>query len=69
MSNWEYTVLFSEVKGWISKKPDPAMEEAMNELGRQGWELISCVPMSGNTTTAWGAATSDFVLVFKRSLR
>lgn len=66
MKNWEYKIVFSEVKGFIKTKLDPAMEVSMNELGGIGWELVSFAPMSGNTTTAWGAATSNFVLVFKR---
>ena len=66
MKQWEYKIVFSEVKGWITKKPDPTLEASMNELGGEGWELVSCSPMSGNTSTAWTATTSNFVLVFKR---
>ena len=66
MKQWEYKIVFSEVKGWITRKPDPTLGASMNELGASGWELVSFTPMSGNTSTAWGAATSDFVLVFKR---
>lgn len=66
MEKWEYKIVMSELKGFIKSKLDPAMEAGMNELGGEGWELISCSPMSGNNTGAWGASTSNFVLVFKR---
>lgn len=66
MEKWEYTIIFSEVKGLINKKPDPTMQDRMNVLGENGWELVSFTPMSGNTITAFGAATSNFILVFKR---
>lgn len=69
MEKWEYKIIFSEVKGWINKKLDPAMENTMNTLGMNGWELVSFTPMSGNNTTAWGAATSNFILVFKRQIK
>lgn len=69
MEKWEYTIIFSEVKGWINKKLDPEMQNRMNILGNSGWELVSFAPMSGNNTTAWGAATSNFILVFKRRIK
>lgn len=69
MEKWEYKIIFSEVKGWINKKLDPAMENTMNTLGINAWELVSFTPMSGNNTTAWGAATSNFILVFKRQIK
>lgn len=63
---WEYKIVFSEVKSWLKTKPDPALESSINGLGQEGWELVSCTPMSGNNSMVWGAATSNFVLAFKR---
>lgn len=69
MEKWEYAIIFSEVKGWINSKLDPETQNRMNILGNSGWELVSFTPMSGNNTTAWGAATSNFILVFKRQIK
>ena len=66
MEKWEYKIMSPEVKGWISKKIDPKAEQILNELGNEGWELVSITPLAGNTSTAWGAGTGNFVLIFKR---
>jgi hypothetical protein len=66
MEKWEYKVISPEVKGWVTKKIDPKTEQLLNELGNEGWELVSVAPLAGNTSTAWGAGTGNFVFVFKR---
>ena len=67
MEKWEYTIIFSEVKGWINKKLDPEMQNRMNILGNSGWELVSFAPMSGNNTTAWGATDIKFYSCFQKT--
>lgn len=69
MEKWEYKIFLTDVKGWINKKLDPKVEENMNIIGIHGWELVSIAPLAGNTTTAWGAGTGSFVLVFKRQIK
>lgn len=68
MEKWEYKVIAPEAKfkGWINKKLDITIEQNLNDLGNDGWELICAIPYAGNTTTAWGAGTGNFVFIFKR---
>lgn len=43
---WEYKVINSKIKskGFVSPEPDANnLEASLNELGRQNWELISCI--------------------------
>jgi hypothetical protein len=65
MSHWEYNVIAYEPDtGFFSLggKVDPAdMRERLNQLGREGWELVS------SFDTAFGkGATRNVVFVFKR---
>ena len=43
---WEYKVVNSKIKskGFVSSEPDANhFEASLNELGRQNWELVSCI--------------------------
>ena len=49
---WEYKVVNSKIKskGFVSPEPEPNnFETILNELGRQKWELVSCIipPIGG----------------------
>lgn len=60
---WEYKVLKGQVKGfWVGGVLDvPEFEGALNDLGRQGWELVSMF------NTSMGQGTSrEVVATFKR---
>jgi hypothetical protein len=42
---WEYKIINSKIKskGFISSEPDThSFEQALNDLGKQNWELVSC---------------------------
>ena len=45
MERFEYKTLFTDAKGALGGKVDPyALEKDLNQLGAQGWELVSSVP-------------------------
>jgi hypothetical protein len=54
MTSWEYKVMKTGKTFWSGKdKTDP--EQFLSDLGRDGWELVSVIPlsqMSGGTTTS-----------------
>lgn len=64
MTRWEYKTTRLAATGFVGGKLDfPAFEALLNELGRQGWELVSTF-----YTNASGGVTRDVVAVFKRPL-
>lgn len=65
MEKWEYKIISPDVKGFVKMKIDPKTEQLLNELGNEGWELVSLAPLAGNAY-GWGAGTGNFVLIFKR---
>ena len=59
MTSWEYKVMKTEISIWSGKeKTDP--EQFFSELGRDGWELVSVVPLSQ------GGTTNNLQFFFKR---
>ena len=54
MTSWEYKVMNTGKTFWSGKdKTDP--EQFLSDLDRDGWELVSAVPLSqmgGGTTTS-----------------
>ena len=65
MSNrWEYMVLDSSVSNWFVPKLDgDALTSHLNELGKQGWELVGMSSMEGMPR----GSTRDLILVLKRA--
>jgi len=67
IEQWEYcmqTIPRDDMPGF--------MNHAVNEMGRQGWEMLTAAPVS-RPTRAWGyyagGVTTQFELLFKRRLR
>lgn len=61
-TTWEYKSIELSAHGWLHRKIDHAKLEVMlNELGRDGWELVNAFD------TNWGhGATQDVIAIFKR---
>ena len=61
---WEYKTIKLATTGFTGGKLDETkLEQFMNELGSQGWELVSAF----DTNQAQGE-TRDVVVIFKRPL-
>jgi len=61
---WEYKTINYEKRSFFSGKIDRAeLNEKLNDIGREGWELVSISGSSG-----WGAA-AGILAVFKRPLQ
>ena len=68
MRRFEYHILKLDVSGaWIfnlgGKVDESALGEVMNDLGREGWELVS----SPDTSKA-GGGSRNVLFIFKREL-
>lgn len=66
MEKWEYKIINPEVKGWVDKRIDPESEQQLNELGNQGWELVSIAHLTSGAGGGWGGDTKTFIFIFKR---
>lgn len=64
MDGFEYKTLFTDAKGMLGGKVDQgAFQRELNELGRQGWELVSTVAAAQSYgSTRWIIST------FKRKI-
>ena len=62
-SEWEYKTIMIKATGWFSggKVDVNVLNERLNTLGRDGWELAS-----GFDTNKLYGETRDVVLIFKR---
>ena len=61
MTSWEYKVMKTDKSIWSGKdKADP--EQFLSDLGRDGWELVSVVPLS----EMGGVTTTNLQFYFKR---
>ena len=64
MTRWEYKVVSIESTGMVRRKFDyPAMEKQLNDLGRDGWEIVD------NKEVVVNASTFSFVITLKRPLK
>ena len=62
MDKFEYKTLFTDAKGVFGGKVDKyAFQHELNELGLQGWELVSSIP----TAQSYGS-TRWVISVLKR---
>lgn len=62
MKQFEYKTIVSDAKGfWGGKVDKEEMEQSLNELGAQGWELISTT----NSNESYGS-TRYVISIFKR---
>jgi hypothetical protein len=63
MTRWEYKTIKFVAGGWWAggKIDERSLELKLNQLGRDGWELVSVVVASKQT-----GASRDIVAIFKR---
>lgn len=62
MEQWEYKTLKVKSGGFLGGKVDTEkLQEEMNQLGREGWELVSCFD-----TSMGEGASREIISVFKR---
>ncbi|MDX9872894.1 MAG: DUF4177 domain-containing protein [Clostridia bacterium] len=62
MESWEYRVIKYDTEGFLGGKIETStFERELNDLGGQGWELVSCF----DTSMSYGQ-TRHVVAVFKR---
>ncbi len=62
MDIFEYKTLFTDAKGFLGGKVDEeAFQRELNDLGAQGWELVSTV----SANQSYGS-TRWLISVFKR---
>ena len=78
MDKWEYKWMFVSTESRGAKKPNLrtesgifAVKASINQMGRQGWELVSVVPLFSRPTSASGASgsvvvTHETLWVFKK---
>ncbi|WP_028525666.1 DUF4177 domain-containing protein [Runella limosa] len=63
MQTYEYKVLELEPKGfWVAEISASAIENKLNELASEGWELVNALDMN-----AYQGGTSKAVFIFKRA--
>lgn len=64
MPKFEYKTIKLATTGWFTggNLDEQKLDEYMNSLGRQGWELVSAF----DTNQAYGAS-KDVIAVFKRN--
>lgn len=61
--NWEYKTIKLDTYGFFGAKVDHGrLEQEMNELGQQGWELVTTLDTNSTGTT------TSIVLLLKRPL-
>ena len=59
---WEYRVVYCD-------KDTLKLQEKANEMGKNGWEMISAITNIGQGNTSWGSSISESVgiyMFFKR---
>jgi len=61
--NWEYKTIKLQATGFLSggKIDETKLDDMMNELGAQGWELVT-----GFDTNKGYGETRDVVIIFNR---
>ncbi|MFE3846153.1 DUF4177 domain-containing protein [Thermoplasmatota archaeon] len=61
MTSWEYKIMETDKSFW-SGKDKIDTDQVLSDLGRDGWELVSVVPLS----QMGGGTTTNLKFFFKR---
>lgn len=69
VQQWEYKVVTHETKRLLKgDEALAAMSTTLNQLGQDGWELVSVAPWSTTQGLDLGGSTKAYTFVFKRPL-
>lgn len=70
MQKWQYKIVTYETKKLLKEEDaQETMSETVNDLGQDGWELVSIAPLSTTQGLDLGGSTKAFTFVFKRPLQ
>jgi hypothetical protein len=68
---WEYKTIKMQAAGFLEGEPSfesPAIDRFINNLGQEGWELVSTQGIIATLTPEVHIKTKAIVLFFKRPL-
>ena len=66
MTSWEYKIMNTGKTFWSGKdKTDP--EQFLSDLGQDGWNLVSVVPLSQMGRIGGGETTTNFQFFLPKS--
>jgi hypothetical protein len=71
MTKWEYMVVYVTGTMICTRKREQKVQEFLDTAGRQGWELVTAVPVQLQdpaTTVPDGTRLSEHALYLKRAL-
>lgn len=71
MDKYQYKIYTPKLKrGFTQKSLDfLAVAKELDELGQEGWELVSNIPFSGNAgVLSYGSSTTEVVFILKRKI-
>lgn len=69
MTQWEYKVAeVGETKGLLFQSKELKAEQ-FNELGREGWELVTAISVGGGAAGFGTKKTDRVFLIFKRECK
>jgi len=70
VQKWQYKIVTYETKKLLKEEDaQETMSETVNDLGQDGWELVSIAPLSTTQGLDLGGSTKAFTFVFKRPLQ
>ena len=70
MEKFEYKIFTPRMRSGFTKKTFNMddLNEDLAKFGKDGWELVTTIGISGNTGMSWGSSTAEVVFIFKRKL-
>ncbi|AQG78141.1 DUF4177 domain-containing protein [Spirosoma montaniterrae] len=64
MKRFEYRIIDITAKGWLGGKVDAQdLTDKLNEMGREGWEVVSVVD-----TEVYGGGSRGLLVTLKREI-
>ncbi len=67
MPQWEYEIVHLDAKKLLKEDERQAqMSDSLNQLGREGWELVGVAPNNVTQGLDLGGSTNAYTFIFKR---